>query len=206
MFDFDQFRQKTYIELKSKIFCPSFADLIDGLREVSNKYTWTRVWIFKFFVKDNMKICSFLENRNTLVVLQTKTLCFAMAALASCRLIIIFTPLKALIDNHVNRLVRVGISAAGLYVSTGQFFEYQNLIVCLITAILKPEYLPKHFTIIRGLSLARQGIKNSKYIGLTFGSYGEQRKLASKIGKQGTDGFGMRINVSDVCLIPFFYQ
>ena len=49
-------------------------------------------------------VCSFLENRDTLVVLRTgggKTLCFAMAALASFRLTIVFTPLKALIDDHV---------------------------------------------------------------------------------------------------------
>ena len=51
-------------------------------------------------------INSFLNNRDTLVVLRTgggKTLCFAMAALASCRLTIVFTPLKALIDDHVVR-------------------------------------------------------------------------------------------------------
>ena len=49
-------------------------------------------------------VCSFLENRDTLVVLRTgggKTLCFAMAALASFCLTVIFTPLKALIDDHV---------------------------------------------------------------------------------------------------------
>jgi len=49
-------------------------------------------------------ICSFLDSKDTLVVLRTgggKTLCFAMAALASFRLTIVFTPLKALIDDHV---------------------------------------------------------------------------------------------------------
>ena len=49
-------------------------------------------------------ICSFLNNKDTLVVLWTgggKTLCFAMAALATSRLTIVFTPLKALIDDHV---------------------------------------------------------------------------------------------------------
>ncbi|RIA83055.1 hypothetical protein C1645_743352 [Glomus cerebriforme] len=74
-------------------------------------------------------IYSFLNNKDTLVVLRTgggKTLCFAMAALASFRLTIIFTPLKALIDDHVNNLVQMGIPAAGLYTSTGQSFEYQE--------------------------------------------------------------------------------
>ncbi len=49
-------------------------------------------------------ICSFLEHKDTLVVLRTgggKTLCFAMAALASFCLTVVFTPLKALIDDHV---------------------------------------------------------------------------------------------------------
>ncbi|GBC01230.1 hypothetical protein RclHR1_04100006 [Rhizophagus clarus] len=72
-------------------------------------------------------ICLFLENKDTLVVLRTgggKTLCFAMAALTSIHLIIVFTPLKALIDDHVNNFVYMGIPAAGLYISTGQSFKY----------------------------------------------------------------------------------
>uniref|UniRef100_U9UC53 DNA 3'-5' helicase n=1 Tax=Rhizophagus irregularis (strain DAOM 181602 / DAOM 197198 / MUCL 43194) TaxID=747089 RepID=U9UC53_RHIID len=52
-------------------------------------------------------ICSFLGDKDTLVILRTgggKTLCFAMAVLASSRLTVVFTPLKALIDDHVERV------------------------------------------------------------------------------------------------------
>ncbi|CAB4475362.1 unnamed protein product [Rhizophagus irregularis] len=187
MFDFDQslvpYGQKTRVELESKTFCPSFADLIDGFYDVSNKCIgcqsfpkqfpngyckicnlWNDLGFIQRIPENKVQItddklpfskhipdlnqilkqvfgfsnfregqyeaiCSFLEYKDTLVVLRTgggKTLCFAMAALASFRLTVVFTPLKALIDDHVNSLVRMGIPAAGLYASTGQSFEYQE--------------------------------------------------------------------------------
>jgi hypothetical protein len=70
-----------------------------------------------------------------------------MAALTSFCLTVVFTPLKALIDDHVvisyfyfttffdiyqyffelqNSLVRMGIPAAGLYAFIEQSFEYQE--------------------------------------------------------------------------------
>ncbi|CAI2192078.1 14137_t:CDS:2, partial [Funneliformis geosporum] len=98
-------------------------------------------------------IYSFLENKDTLVVLQTggdKTLCFAMAALASFCLTVIFTLLKALIDNHVNSLISIGISAAGLYAFIDQFYEYQKrvfseyLLGILPILFVTPEKLEKN--------------------------------------------------------------
>src|SRR5436305_7444440 len=71
-------------------------------------------------------ICSFLENKDTLVVLRTgggKTLCFAMAALASIRLTVVFTPLKALIDDHVVILYLVNDFLFLVFINT---FYLQN--------------------------------------------------------------------------------
>src|SRR5688572_6276493 len=58
---------------------PSFSNQIPDLNHILK-----RVFEFSSFREGQYEaICSFLENRDTLVVLHDKTLCFAMAALAS---------------------------------------------------------------------------------------------------------------------------
>ncbi|CAB4432111.1 unnamed protein product [Rhizophagus irregularis] len=78
-----------------------------------------------------------------------------MAALASSRLTVVSTPLKALIDDHVNNLVRMGIPAAGLYTSTGQSFEYQERVFSELSLgilpilFITPEKLEKNRSFYR---------------------------------------------------------
>ena len=95
---FTQRIPKTQVQIANSK--PSFFNQIPDLN-----YILKQVFGFSSFREGQYEaICSFLENKDNLVVLRTgggKTLCFAMAALASPRLTVVFTPLKALIDDHV---------------------------------------------------------------------------------------------------------
>ncbi|RIA81558.1 P-loop containing nucleoside triphosphate hydrolase protein [Glomus cerebriforme] len=141
MFDFDQnylgFTQripKTQVQIANNEL--SFSNQIPDLNHILKQ-----VFGFSSFCEGQYEaICSFLENKDTLVVLRTrggKTLYFTMAALASSRLTVVFTPLKALIDDY-NSLICMGISAAELYASTGQSFEYQERIVSELSLGILP--------------------------------------------------------------------
>lgn len=95
---FTQRIPETQVQIANNV--PSFSNKIPDLN-----YILKQIFGFSDFREGQYEaIYSFLENKDTLVVLRTgggKTLCFAMAALASSRLTIVFTPLKALIDDHV---------------------------------------------------------------------------------------------------------
>lgn len=49
-----------------------------------------------------------------------------MASIVTKGITIVFSPLKALIDNQVAELIKVGIPSCGLYASTAQPVNYQQ--------------------------------------------------------------------------------
>lgn len=74
-------------------------------------------------------IQSFVQNQNTIVIKQTgggKSLCYTIAALLSQGITVVFSPLKALIDDQVIELIKAGIPCCGLYASTEQPLQYQK--------------------------------------------------------------------------------
>ena len=77
--------------------------------------------------KDAIK--SFVQNYDTLVLKQTgggKSLCYALALVVTTGITVIFSPLKALVDDQVLELIKVGIPCGGLYASTAQPICYQR--------------------------------------------------------------------------------
>ena len=63
-----------------------------------------------------------------------KTLCWVTPALISEGLTVVFTPLKALIDDQIKELINVGIPCAGLYTSTSHPSNYQEKVFGEIAA------------------------------------------------------------------------
>ena len=88
-------------------------------------------------------IQSFAQNRDTIVIKQTgsgKSLCYTITALLSQGITVVFSPLKALIDDQVMELINVGIPCCGLYASTEQPLRYQEKvfeeIACGLTRVI----------------------------------------------------------------------
>ncbi|CAJ0640513.1 11937_t:CDS:2 [Entrophospora sp. SA101] len=74
-------------------------------------------------------IISFVEGKDTMILLPTgggKTLCYSASALLCEGLTVVFSPLKALIDDQVIEVTKMGIPCAGLYTSIGQPASYQK--------------------------------------------------------------------------------
>ncbi|CAJ0859283.1 1835_t:CDS:2, partial [Entrophospora sp. SA101] len=74
-------------------------------------------------------ILSFAQNHDTLVLKQTgggKSLCYALASVMTAGIIVVFSPLKALIDDQVLELINAGVPCCGLYASTAQPVHYQQ--------------------------------------------------------------------------------
>jgi superfamily II DNA helicase RecQ len=70
-----------------------------------------------------------MQNQNTIVIKQTgggKSLCYTIVVLLSQEITIVFSPLKALIDDQVMELIKVGIPCGGLYALTEQPLQYQK--------------------------------------------------------------------------------
>nr|CAG8616865.1 8250_t:CDS:10 [Entrophospora candida] len=68
-------------------------------------------------------ILSFAQNHDTLVLKKTgggKSLCYALASVITTGITVVFSPLKALIDDQVLELTNAGIPCCGLYASTSQ--------------------------------------------------------------------------------------
>jgi superfamily II DNA helicase RecQ len=66
-------------------------------------------------------IQSFAQNLDTVVIKQTgsgKSLCFTISTLLTQGIAVVFSPLKALIDDQVMKLIKVEISCCSLYAST----------------------------------------------------------------------------------------
>ncbi|GBB93277.1 hypothetical protein RclHR1_21400002 [Rhizophagus clarus] len=79
--------------------------------------------------KQYESIMSFINEKNTLVILPTgssKTMCWVAPALISEGLTVIFTLLKALIDDKIRELINIGIPCAGLYTPTSHPSNYQE--------------------------------------------------------------------------------
>jgi superfamily II DNA helicase RecQ len=88
------------------------------------------VFCFSDF-RDGQKdaILSFVQNYDTLVLKQTgggKSLCYALASIMTTGITVVFSPLKALIDDQVLELINAGIPCCGLYASTAQSVHYQQ--------------------------------------------------------------------------------
>ncbi|CAB5353409.1 unnamed protein product [Rhizophagus irregularis] len=74
-------------------------------------------------------IQSYTQGQDVFALIQTgggKTFCYAASSLIFSGLIVVISPLKALILDQVNELIKVGIPCAGLYATTGQSLEYQE--------------------------------------------------------------------------------
>jgi superfamily II DNA helicase RecQ len=74
-------------------------------------------------------IISFIQNYDTLVLKQTgggKSLCYALASVIVTGITVVISPLKALVDDQVLELIKVGIPCGGLYASTAQPINYQR--------------------------------------------------------------------------------
>ena len=88
--------------------------------------------IFQFSdFRDGQKdaIQSFIQNRDTFVLKQTgggKSLCYALASVITTGITVVFSPLKALVDDQVLELIKVEIPCDGLYASTVQPIHYQQ--------------------------------------------------------------------------------
>ncbi|CAB5373721.1 unnamed protein product [Rhizophagus irregularis] len=124
MFDFDQslvpYGQKTRVELESKTFCPSFADLIDGFYDVSNKCIGCQSFP-KQFPNGYCKICNLWNDLGFIQRIPENKVQITDDKLPFSKHI---PDLNQILKQ--NSLVRMGIPAAGLYASTGQSFEYQE--------------------------------------------------------------------------------
>ncbi|CAJ0906135.1 369_t:CDS:2 [Entrophospora sp. SA101] len=71
----------------------------------------------------------FVQGKDTMILLPTdggKTLCYSASALLCEGLTVVFSPLKALIDDQVIEVTKMGIPCAGLYTSNGQSASYQK--------------------------------------------------------------------------------
>ncbi|CAB4422451.1 unnamed protein product [Rhizophagus irregularis] len=91
--------------------------------------------------KDAIK--SFVQNYDTLVLKQTgggKSLCYALPSVIATGITVVFSPLKALVDDQVLELIKVGIPCGGLYASTAQPIWYQRKvfqeIACGLTRVI----------------------------------------------------------------------
>ena len=91
--------------------------------------------------KDAIK--SFAQNYDTLVLKQTgggKSLCYALASVITTGVTVVFSPLKALVDDQVLELIKIGIPCGGLYASTAQPICYQRKvfqeIACGLTRVI----------------------------------------------------------------------
>ncbi|PKB98802.1 P-loop containing nucleoside triphosphate hydrolase protein, partial [Rhizophagus irregularis] len=91
--------------------------------------------------KDVIK--SFVQNYDTLVLKQTgggKSLCYALPSVIATGITVVFSPLKALVDDQVLELIKVGIPCGGLYASTAQPIWYQRKvfqeIACGLTRVI----------------------------------------------------------------------
>ncbi|UZO20938.1 uncharacterized protein OCT59_013347 [Rhizophagus irregularis] len=74
-------------------------------------------------------IQSYTQGQDVFALIQTgggKTFCYAASSLIFSGLTVVISPLKALILDQVNELIKVGIPCAGLYATTGQSLEYQE--------------------------------------------------------------------------------
>lgn len=96
---------------------------------------------FRAGQKDAIK--SFIQNSDTLVLKQTgggKSLCYALASVVATGIIVVFSPLRALIDDQVLELIKAGIPCGGLYASTAQPICYQRKlfqeVACGLTRII----------------------------------------------------------------------
>ena len=69
-----------------------------------------------------------------------KSLCYALASVIKTGITVVFSPLKALVDDQVFELVKVGIPCGGLYASTAQPLHYQQKvfqeIACGLTRVI----------------------------------------------------------------------
>ncbi|CAG8834589.1 195_t:CDS:2, partial [Gigaspora margarita] len=85
----------------------------------------------KFRPKQQDSINCFIEGNDTLCILPTgggKTLVYAASALLFTGLTVVFTPLKALMEDQIQKLVNKGISLAMLYASSEQSYNVQEAI------------------------------------------------------------------------------
>ncbi|RHZ84328.1 hypothetical protein Glove_83g55 [Diversispora epigaea] len=113
-------------------------------------------------------IQKFIQNNDTIIIKQTgggKSLCYTLASLLSKGITIVFSPLKALIDDQVIELIKIGVPCDGLYASTEQPAIYQKKvfeeIACGMIRILFTT--PEKFQLNIGFRsmLQKYGISNS---------------------------------------------
>ncbi|CAH1768507.1 289_t:CDS:2, partial [Entrophospora sp. SA101] len=120
--------------LKSQIVDKNYQSKIEVSEKIDleTMYESALNGIFGFSdFRDGQKdaILSFAQNHDTLVLKQTgggKSLCYDLASVMTAGIIVVFSPLKALIDDQVLELINAGVPCCGLYASTAQPVHYQQ--------------------------------------------------------------------------------
>ncbi|RHZ59174.1 hypothetical protein Glove_365g52 [Diversispora epigaea] len=191
-FDWDQelvaYSKKTQEQIGSNSFQPSFSTLIPdfnektkciachsfpkctarGLCRIICKSALEGIFQFSEFRNGQKEaIQSFIKNKDTFVLKQTgggKSI--ALASVIVSGITIVFSPLKALVDDQVSELIKVGIPCCGLYASTAQPIHYQQKvfqkIACgLIRVIITT---PEKFKFNIGFQKMLERIGNTKGI------------------------------------------
>ncbi|RHZ67003.1 hypothetical protein Glove_303g107 [Diversispora epigaea] len=108
----------------------------------------------KFRSGQKEAIQSFTQNKDTLVLKQTgggKSLCYALASIIVTGITVVFSPLKALVDDQVSELIKVGIPCC----------VFQEIACGLIRVIITT---PEKFKFNIGFQKMLERIGNSKGI------------------------------------------
>ncbi|CAB4410237.1 unnamed protein product [Rhizophagus irregularis] len=120
-FDFDKelvsYKSKVSEQIHENTFWPSFGELLTD---------------FDVIVNGQLEaINAYLNGNDTFVSMKTgggKTLCYALSAVCSEGLTIVFSPLKALMEDQKRELVKAGIPCAVLYANLTQGTRIQEKI------------------------------------------------------------------------------
>ncbi|RHZ83721.1 hypothetical protein Glove_88g115 [Diversispora epigaea] len=134
------------------------------------KFALERIFQFsKFRNGQKTVIESFIQNQDTFVLKQTgggKSLCYALASIIVTGIIVVFSPLKALVNDQVSELIKVGIPCCGLYASIAQSVHYQKKVFQEIASGLIRVIIttPEKFKFNIGFQKMLERIGNSKGI------------------------------------------
>ncbi|RHZ67401.1 hypothetical protein Glove_301g3 [Diversispora epigaea] len=146
-FDFDKelvsYKSKTIDQIRENIFWPSFGDLLIDFDVIvkcivchafAKKSSRGLCEVCSFYVDaDGQKesIMAYLNGNDIFVSMKTgrgKTLCYILSAICSKGLTIVYSPLKALMEDQKRELIKAGIPCATLYTNLAQGTSVQEKI------------------------------------------------------------------------------
>ncbi|CAB4405053.1 unnamed protein product [Rhizophagus irregularis] len=144
------YKSKTPEQIRKNIFWPSFGDLLTDFDMIIKCVEWIidsefipkgirpespiiealvllamkKIFEFNEFREGQLEaIISYLNGKDTFVSMKTgggKTLCYAISAVCFNGLIIVFSPLKALMEDQKRELIKAGVLCATLYANLAQ--------------------------------------------------------------------------------------